>query len=703
MALFRRVYPPHLIGVIAGWGLARSSGPEGISSTSMLAGIEQHHIELLQALLLTLPDKEWGQPPAESGDFEFAVDTVKQLATAFHRRRLSQMDRPGGVAEKAIITLQELVRDHTQMVRNWGYYDDMIRIVKGLYAPLDEAFATAHGFRAADLVDVIDAILSLHRRRLNKRFAVLRRLSSIRKRYDLVTYFYANYPNAKGTADEFWASVPKRATRKQIRNNLWVLADRFLVVDLLFDASSIALEIGRPADLVRAILEALSLEAGALSAHDPEHLFLANPVWTRPAVREQDQFLFFAPPTLASYLVPVLRSLAQKADLQDRLEKRRGKYLESEITEVIGKVLPMARMIPGAKWSWQGTEYETDLIVVVDRVALVVEAKSGVLSDVAMRGGSKSMRRHVDELLIAPAIQSSRLRDILLAAGRGECDAIKVTEALDIDAAKIERIIRLSVSLDDLTPFSAGRSTLRETGWLPADVTLPPCIGLADLCVCATILHEPLYFLHYLATRERAQNARIFGDELDHLGTYLDCGLSLPAMEEDTHQVILTGMSKAVDDYYLSDVLETRPPMPRPRVEPYLAAVLRTLEERRAATWTIIGLNLLDAIPPDGKSDVEAVMIVMAERVVATPNLNQAIFRAGPGARAGALFHVFWQADEPDIVDRATHLAGDAHERTGIEQLVFIGRMLERWDRPYQIAARLRVSYPSTAPQAAHD
>lgn len=162
MALFRRVYPPHLIGVIAGWGLARSSGPEGISSTSMLAGIEQHHIELLQALLLTLPDKEWGQPPAESGDFEFAVDTVKQLATAFHRRRLSQMDRPGGVAEKAIITLQELVRDHTQMVRNWGYYDDMIRIVKGLYAPLDEAFATAHGFRAADLVDVIDAILSLH-------------------------------------------------------------------------------------------------------------------------------------------------------------------------------------------------------------------------------------------------------------------------------------------------------------------------------------------------------------------------------------------------------------------------------------------------------------------------------------------------------------------------------------------------------------
>ncbi|MGE4323153.1 MAG: hypothetical protein AB7E60_09005 [Sphingobium sp.] len=468
----------------------------------MLAGIEQHHIELLQALLLTLPDDDWGQPPAESEDFEFAVETVRKLATAFYRRRLSQIDKPGDTAAKAIITLQELVRDHTQMVRNWGYYDDMIRIARGLYAPLDEAFAAAHGFRATYLVDVVDAILALHRRRLNKRFAVLRRISSIRKRYDMVAYFYANYPNAKGTADEFWASVPKRATRKQIRNNLWVLADRFLVVDLLFDALTIAVEINRPADLVQAILEALSLEPDALSTHDPEHLFLANPVWARPGIREQDQFLFFVPPTLASYLMPVLRSLSEKADLQERLEKRRGKYLESEVAEVIGRVLPMARMIPGAKWSWQGSEYESDLIVVVDRMVLLVEAKSGVLSDVAMRGGSKSMRRHVDDLLIGPAIQSSRLRNILLAAGRGEDDAIKVAEALDIDAAKIERIIRLSVSLDDLTPFSAGRSTLRETGWLPADVTLPPCIGFLHRCSGAVSDGRPPGHMHPAETSD---------------------------------------------------------------------------------------------------------------------------------------------------------------------------------------------------------
>lgn len=89
MGLFRRVYPAQLIAVIASWGFAHSSGPAGISETGLLPGIEQHHIELLQALLLTLPDDQWGELPAETEDFELAVETIKQLATAFHRRTLS--------------------------------------------------------------------------------------------------------------------------------------------------------------------------------------------------------------------------------------------------------------------------------------------------------------------------------------------------------------------------------------------------------------------------------------------------------------------------------------------------------------------------------------------------------------------------------------------------------------------------------------
>lgn len=52
--LLQTYYPPHLIAVLAGWGLRTAVGPRGVGDQAMIEGMFQHHIELLQAVALSL-------------------------------------------------------------------------------------------------------------------------------------------------------------------------------------------------------------------------------------------------------------------------------------------------------------------------------------------------------------------------------------------------------------------------------------------------------------------------------------------------------------------------------------------------------------------------------------------------------------------------------------------------------------------------
>lgn len=139
------------------------------------------------------------------------------------------------------------------------------------------------------------------------------------------------------------------------------------------------------------------------------------------------------------------------------------------------------------------------------------------------------------------------------------------------------------MTLDDFSTLASAQADLKRTGLVPEAVDLPPTMGLADLCTCAHILDEPLHFLHYLAKRERFQGKMpIFGDELDYLGTYLVCGLELPEIEAGTHKGMFSGMSQAIDRYYMGRGIGRDGPKPCPAIEPYVAAVLDRLRSRAA-------------------------------------------------------------------------------------------------------------------------
>src|SRR5438105_1843448 len=62
--VFRRCFPPHILATLAAYGLMTGVSDEGVADRALTDKIQQHHVELLQALLLTLPFDEWGREPA---------------------------------------------------------------------------------------------------------------------------------------------------------------------------------------------------------------------------------------------------------------------------------------------------------------------------------------------------------------------------------------------------------------------------------------------------------------------------------------------------------------------------------------------------------------------------------------------------------------------------------------------------------------
>jgi len=686
-------FPPHILATVTNWSMMHKAGPDGVAVDGIISGLEQHHVELLQALLLRMDRWEWGAKPASYQQIGEAIYELKALATAFQRRRALEIDKVSADPQRlAVALIQERLRDQTQMIRNWGRYHEMVRIVRELHAPLDDGFRSHHGFGATELVDVASGLVDIIQKRLSDRISLLDGIMRGRTRKAIVHAYFERYDGVDGDPEEFLASLSSRTTLRQLRMMLHEHASTGLMLEFMVDPGDLATRTGISTPVVESVFAAIGLVPGALRSKEPEHLFLDNPVWKRPAIKDGAEFLLFLPQTIVGFLPDLLRELAAEAGLEKRLERRRTRYLEDETARLISVALSTARVLPSVKWSWKGVPYETDVIAVLDKVVVIAEAKSAVLTDAALRGAVNSARRHVKDLLVDPAIQSARLQDILQAAGEGNPEAIAVAASLDlgIDAADIEQTIRLSVTLDDFATLASAQAELKHAGWFPDGLVQPATMTLADLCTCTDILDHPLFFLHYLIGRERIQRvAPVFGDELDYLGTYLNSGLDLAEVVAGTHKGMFSRMSMAIDAYHLALGMGRDAAKPRPRVPPYVAAVLDKLEVGQRAGWTMTGLTLLDAVPPGTGDGIEDALEELAAKVEdggKGPDRLGVLLACADSRRAVAAFHVFAARDRGEVPERLRSLGQYAMETSETNRCVMFGRMLERWDQPFSIA-----------------
>lgn len=687
--IFRETTPDGLLATFGFYGARAAIGSDG-ATRSLNKDIQQHHIELLQALVLTLPPANWGHGPSHGGIMQHVFDIMPKLADTFFQMRLLEKEKEPDLPRRAISSLQERIRLHTQAVRNWGYYSEVIRLSRELYSPLDGKFAATLGFAATDVIDIAEKLVSEVERRSGEHIALLRKILHGKNPKELVRLYFKHMVDLKGTPEELLEVIPPGTTREGMMG--WIMSHMDLRhVDLMsFTAEEVAELVGKPKEVAEDILSALSLMPGELVGSDVRQLFLANPVWAKPGLKLRGGYLFTAPQSIFSHINEIMRGLAETARLEAVLADRRAAYLEAKMIETLQAALPTARILPNAKWSLGGQQFETDAIVILDRTLIIAEAKSHRITPQGLRGAPDRLKRHLADLVISPSIQSERLAKLTIAARKGDTDSQSIVGRLGIDAGKIDTIIRASVTLDDLSVLSSAEEELTEAGWMPAGHSLAPSLHIADLICIQKILDNEILFLHYLSERFHFQKQfDLLGDELDFLGLYLSTGLNLGAKREDFRRMIISGMSSPIDRFY--DGTDAGLPIPKPkaRLHRIYSDIVERLCERKPNGWTTIGMHLLNSASLEEQKEIERGLQRLKKSVTrkSKPQGHECFMAIIPplDRKATVGFFVYPDAEKSGRRAAMEQLASEALEREEAKVCVIFGKCAERLTAPYEV------------------
>lgn len=687
-ASLSRFYPPHCLSVLATYGLQTGVSEDGVADKKMAPITQQFHIELLQALILMMPLDQWSQEPATPNDIQEIIDTVNKLGDAFHQRRFLAVHENRDLQSRTVLTLQERIRIHTQAVRNWGYFDDVVAISRELYSDLDVAFKEKLKFTATDLIAVSRHLVSVVDIRSNERWKLLKRIFRERRIDRLVRRYYADYPNVGGDPEEYIRHVPPDTSLEAVAAKLLSHADLALAAVYFFRPEALAADLEVPPETVTAVLRALSVTPGALAENDPEHFFLSNPTWKSPVIELDGGFYCPTPQSIFSHVHDVMRMLAERAGVSGLLERRRAEYLEEKVHSLLERALPGADLRCGTKWSTGGVEYETDHVAVLDKTVIVVEDKSAALSPAGLRGAPDRVKRHIRELVLAPTEQSARLIDLIKKAAANDTAAKGVLEPFELDFSKTERFVQISVTLDDFSVLCSAERTLKKAGWIPENVNLATTLNVADLQVVTEILDKPSYFVHYFAERGRIQKVlEIVADELDFLGFYLETGMNVWNLEVEKASLTLTGMSRTLDRYYQSRDAGVRLPKPHLKIQPYYASLIEAMEGRRFPGWLNVTADLLRSANFDDQKNLDRRLAKLKANVARNwrdPEHQCCLVLTPPETRETAI--VFY-AYPPQLASRRKEivgeLAGRALDLSARDRCVVVCRNIERWADPY--------------------
>ncbi|MFG0678087.1 hypothetical protein [Delftia sp. WSY_7] len=600
--LTARMAPFQTLAVMASYALMRFVTKKN-SRDRATPEVQQGHVEFLQAMYLRLEPSTLFLSSTPD-DIQVLFEQLPRIFFAQHQARLptrESIDRPLTADDGALQIVQEYLRAHTAVVRNWGYFSSVTRISGTLLSGIDQQFTARCGLAASDVVKLFEYLVRRQEKRVSDHFGRVQEVFCLVTVDEMVDAFFARFPFDGKTA-EVAAELKREAlTTHRLKAALLPIADHYLAEEFVFASDQIAEETGLPSAALEGLLCKLSLSFGALTNTPVEQLFLSNPVWLKPliALDSPGQYFCALPQTLMSFVYPIIDELVKPLpEVAKRLSNVRAQFLESEVERLLKVAFPDVQVVPSFKWRDGDQEFETDAMLRFDSTILLVEAKSAKVSWPALRGAPNRLLRDVRELIVTPSEQSGRLAAKLQQeiALRSAGSAPQMDFPLSLD--KVTAVVRLSVSLHDFATVQSVPTLLAQAGVLNNLYPLAPCISLADLEVLIDLFEQPHVRLHYIRQRASTMLAhKVIGDELDMLGLYLDTSLNFGGLQPGQQSITLNGYSARLDRYYTARD-EGRPARkPRRATTAWFNRLCEQISKRPMFGWSELTSALLSLTP----------------------------------------------------------------------------------------------------------
>jgi hypothetical protein len=229
----------------------------------------------------------------------------------------------------------------------------------------------------------------------------------------------------------------------------------------------------------------------------------------------------------ASYRAIQRALITRKPEYKELWNTKQKHLSESAFSDIMSGHLKSAQILndvyyPLANGQWA----ETDCVIVIDDVLIVLECKAGVepLNPPAenMQGHLKSVER----LLLSAYRQCTRFLGYLNSASQVPLYAKSLSggydEVLQVKSSALRNIFPIGLTLESFSPFSASIKELAEVVPINGKHNFF-ALSIDDLMALKYILAGTGEFLHYLEVRQALAGMREVGlfDEMDHLGAYV--------------------------------------------------------------------------------------------------------------------------------------------------------------------------------------
>ena len=369
--ILRQYDPITLISILSGYGLTVGAGDGGVHSKESSGGLNQAHVELFQALALQIPENELGSLPVTPDTVQNVWEQLIEISHAFKFSRMNEELLESSNTEMAINQIQELIRSHTQMVRNWGFHSQVVGISKEIYSHFDGLIQSKFGFSATNAIDVFKVLTDSVEDKLSERLNNLSDLKSTKKPYDMLVKYHELIGQGKEEADRFSEYID--ITKISQKNLFFMLLSHFdlRMPDYYFiDSDELSKQLNIDRDIVDNVLSQFSYRFGDLSGQKKEFFFLENPVWKKPIISSDRGYYCVLPQLFFSFVLNTLDEIVEGID-KNSLHNRRADYLESKIEEIVKTRFPESQVVSGLKWHLGETQYETDLIAFIDSHAII--------------------------------------------------------------------------------------------------------------------------------------------------------------------------------------------------------------------------------------------------------------------------------------------------------------------------------------------
>ena len=690
--------PLQILSTLASHGLTMSISKEGRQRKIMNDdNFSQQHVEQVQAISLTINPEDFKGGVVSPAAIQLLFDLLPELGNSYSLHRLSGTNNAKTEEEGAIDLMQQSLRLYTQVVRNWGYIDDVIKIVKDLLDPIDQGINDSLGFPGSSLIHCFSKLIEIAEERLTLWRAELQEILSAKNTDSMLRIWLSSENNPEEQLLQVSKLVKShRLSRLQVKT--MILEHRSLLLKDIYSFSIQELSSILPFDesTIELIFETLSMSFGELehlvSENRISDIFLANPVWSKPIVRLGDGKYFCPMPQLFfSYIYPIIGELFSKdQSLKKKYERRRADFLEEQISAHFYKAFPSSKVLRGYKWRDGNVEYESDIIVYFDSFLLLIEAKSGSISSSALRGGQERAKKHVTQLIYEPSKQSERLSQHLNETLLHKQSDYVIND-VSIDAKRINKILRLSITLEDFATIQSNLGLVRQTGWIPEGHVLAPCMTLSDLSVIIEILKYPGRILYYLSLRAQIEESfRYTGDELDLLGLFLTSDVNSCISASTEAHLFLSGMSKEVDEFYVSQSAGISAKKPVLRQTKLFYDIEKKISSSMQQGW----IECLDIILGCSYREQEKLLKMFSwvkknvRKHRNDPDHHCSVVLGPYGLRRnGLIFYGFHSSDSETRHDRISKLADNFFSEIDSKLCLIIGFRINADDYPYSILA----------------